>query len=308
MEVFLKTVNMEQNNLVEFNVAVVQITPTFLDNSSTLKKVEDRLAFLQDQECKLVLFPESTLPGYPRGFTFGASVGRRTEPGRELWLHYHESSILTTGQESKLLSQMAGDYGVHLIIGVTEKDGISSTLFCSFFHFSPEGRLLHVHRKLKPTGTERVIWGEGDGTCIKSVATEIGRVGGLICWENYMPEARMKLYRSGLDIYLAPTADARDTWLASMQHIACESRTYVLSSNQFFCKSDYSHDLQHRLDMDHPEILSRGGSCIVSPYGKILAGPVFGQECCLVARIDLREILKSRMDFDVIGHYGAPNL
>jgi nitrilase len=299
---------MDLQDLIEFNVAVVQITPSFLDNSATLKKVEQILAPLYKQQCKLVLFPESTLPGYPRGFTFGTTIGRRTEPGRDLWLRYHECSIATTGPEVSLLSQMAVDFGMHLIMGVTEKDIVSSTLYCSTFHFATDGRLLHVHRKLKPTGSERVIWGEGDGTCINSVSTEIGRVGGLICWENYMPEARMKLYLSGLDIYLAPTADARDTWLASMQHIACESRTYVLSSNQFFCRSDYSRNLQDELDDDQPEILCRGGSCIVSPYGDVLAGPLHDKEGSLVVKIDRREILKSRMDFDVIGHYRARNL
>ncbi|MBK8504850.1 MAG: carbon-nitrogen hydrolase family protein [Saprospiraceae bacterium] len=299
---------MEIENVDVFNAAVVQITPTFLDNEETIKKVERQLTYLHSQECRLVLFPESIFPGYPRGFTFGATVGRRTEAGRDLWLRYYETSLLATGPEAKLLSQMAGDFNMHLIIGVTEKDKISSTLYCSTFHFAPDGQLKHVHRKVKPTGTERVIWGEGDGSCIQSVDTELGRVGGLICWENYMPEARMKLYRSGLDIYLAPTADARDTWLASMQHIACESRSYVLSSNQYFRKSDYSLDLQELLDHDQSEILCRGGSCIVSPLGKVLAGPIYDREDSLITKIDRRDILKSRMDFDVIGHYRPQSL
>jgi nitrilase len=291
-----------------FSAGVVQMTPNFLDNEATIRRIEHELTHLHSQGCKLVLFPESTLPGYPRGFTFGASIGRRTEPGRDLWLRYHESCIQTNGREAKFLSQMAGDFQIHLIIGVTEKDKVSSTLYCSTFHFAPDGQLKHVHRQVKPTGTGRVIWGEGDGNCIQSVDTELGRVGSLICWENYMPEARMRLYRSGLDIYLAPTADARDTWLASMQHIACESRTYVLSSNQYFRRSDYCKELQDLLDTGHPEILCRGGSCIVSPYGKVLAGPIYGNEGCLIAEIDHREILKSRMDFDVIGHYRPQSL
>lgn len=284
------------------------MTPVFLDNHATVKKIASILSKLKEENCRLVLLPESILPGYPRGLTFGASVGRRTEAGRKLWFQYHEQSIMQGDEISNRLGQMAADFGIHLIIGVTEKDSISSSLFCSTFHFNPKGVLEHAHRKLKPTGTERVIWGEGDGTCIHSVSTELGRIGGLICWENYMPEARLKLYQSGLDVYLAPTADARDSWTASMRHIACESRTFVLSCNQYFERSDYEQVIQGHLEDDQPAVLSRGGSCIVSPYGEVLAGPLYDQEGTLVFEIDLDEVIKSRMDFDVIGHYRSSAL
>ncbi|MCB0688129.1 MAG: carbon-nitrogen hydrolase family protein [Saprospiraceae bacterium] len=293
--------------LSKVNVAVVQMTPVFFDNRATLSKIESTLSTLKKQNCKLVLFPESLLPGYPRGFTFGTSVGRRTEAGRNLWLKYYQNSICLDGEISKKLAAMSKDYHVHLVVGVTERDKLNSSLYCSVLHYA-EGNLLHVHRKIKPTGTERVIWAEGDGTCIRSVDTEVGRIGSLICWENYMPEARMKLYKSGLEFYLAPTADARDTWIASMRHIACESRSFVLSSNQYFRKEDYEVEQLNLLEDDQPEILCRGGSCIVSPYGEILAGPIYDEEATLLIQVDLAEIIKSRLDFDVIGHYRSSNL
>lgn len=285
-----------------FKAAVVQLTPAFFDNQATLNKIEKELTGLGAEQCQLVVLPESLIPGYPRGLNFGASVGRRTEEGRSLWLRYFENSIARDGEVSRRLAEMAGDLRLDLIIGVTERDQLNSTLYCSSFHYS-EGALVHVHRKIKPTGTERVIWGEGDGSCIQSVATPAGRVGTLICWENYIPEARMQLYSSGVDVYVAPTADARDSWTASMRHIACESRTYVLSSNQYFTRNDYPPELREKLEPDQPDILCRGGSCIVSPYGEVLAGPLYDREGSLVVEIDHREIIRSRMDFDVIGHY-----
>lgn len=293
---------MEKVVLHVFKAAVVQITPVFFDNQATLRKIESVLSDLSRQECRLAVLPESLLPGYPRGFTFGASVGRRTEAGRTLWLEYHENSVSPNDAISKRLAEMSGDYQMHIAIGVTERDSVNSTLYCSVFHYS-RGILIHIHRKVKPTGTERLIWGEGDGSTIQSITEEWGRVGSLICWENYIPEARMKLYKSGIDCYLAPTADARDTWTATMRHIACESRSYVLSSNQFFRKSDYRSSLRNLLEVDQPEILCQGGSCIVSPYGQLLAGPLYGKEGCLIVEIDMSEVVKSRMDFDVIGHY-----
>ena len=299
---------MQEKKVKRFKVAVVQMTPVFLDSQATLTKMTSIVEELSKQNCRLILFPESVLPGYPRGLSFGASVGRRTEEGRRLWLRYHEQSISQGDEISKRLADIASDFAIHLVVGVTEKDHLSSSLFCSTFHYTPQGTLGHVHRKVKPTGTERVIWGEGDGSSIRSLPTDLGRIGSLICWENYMPEARMKLYQSGLDLYLAPTADARDSWTASMRHIACESRTYVLSCNQYFQKTDYEQVIQDQLEEDQPQILSRGGSCIVSPYGDLLAGPLYDREGTLTVEIDLDEMLKSRMDFDVVGHYRSSAL
>ena len=172
-------------------------------------------------------------------------------------------------------------------------------------YIDPKGQLLGKHRKVKPTAAERIIWGEGDGTDLKVYPTPYGNIGGLICWENYMPKARLTLYEQGIDIYLAPTADSRDSWVASMRHIALEGRCYVLSCNQFVTKNQYPSNLVGVEDLaNQPEIMCRGGSLIVHPLGHILAGPLYDEEGILYADISKEEVIKSKLDFDVIGHYG----
>jgi len=200
---------------------------------------------------------------------------------------------------------------VFLGIGVIERDGDFShgTLYCSLLYFSPDGTYLGKHRKLKPTGAERLIWGEGDGSTLPVYQTEMGRIRGLICWENYMPLARMAMYGQGVEIYLAPTADMRDTWLASMRHIAREGRCFVLSCKQFVTKSMLPTDLEMIEEVSQqPEILSRGGSVIVSPFGEMLAGPLYDQEGILYADLDLTQISKAEVGFDVLGHYARPDI
>ena len=164
-----------------------------------------------------------------------------------------------------------------------------------------------MHRKIKPTGTERLIWAEADGEALTTFKTGIGRIGGLICWENYMPLARMSMYKKNLDIYIAQTADSRSTWTATMQHIALEGRCFVIGCNQYYTKSMYPEDYKH-LVINEVENLCEGGSVIVSPYGKILAGPVFGKSDCLIADLDLAEVQKSKLDFDVVGHYARDDI
>jgi nitrilase len=194
------------------------------------------------------------------------------------------------------------------VVGVTERDTVSDTLYCSLLYFSPEGRLVHRHRKIKPTAAERIIWGEGDGSDLVVLDTPLGKVGGLICWENYMPLARMALYQQGIEIYLAPTADCRDTWQGTLTHIACEGRCFVLGCNQYLTREHYPNDLKKKLVADHPSLPSSGGSVIIGPLGKVLAGPVHGKESVLTAELDQREIVKAKMDFDVIGHYARPDV
>jgi nitrilase len=198
---------------------------------------------------------------------------------------------------------------IYLAVGVIEREHYNGTLFCTTLYFGPDGTLLGKHRKLKPTAAERVIWGEGDGSTLTILDTEIGKIGGLICWENYMPLARMAMYNHGVEIYLAPTADARDTWQATMIHIACEGRCFVLGCNQFVTKDMYPSDLPGIEELSNqPHIMSRGGSVIISPMGKILAGPLYDCEGILYADLDRTEIIKGKMDFDVIGHYARPDV
>ncbi|MEL6133211.1 MAG: nitrilase-related carbon-nitrogen hydrolase, partial [Bacteroidota bacterium] len=200
------------------------------------------------------------------------------------------------------LEGLARTHGIYLVVGLTEKDPRHGSLYCSMMYFSPQG-YLGSHRKLKPTGVERLVWAEGRKEDLQCFETPVGRIGGLICWENYMPQARWALYQKGIQLYLAPTADARPTWIATMQHIACESRCFVLGCNQFFRQQDYPTQLQAHTQ--HTEdIICRGGSVIVSPLGEILAGPLWDQEGVLSATLDMKDIIRAKMDFDPIGHYG----
>jgi len=174
--------------------------------------------------------------------------------------------------------------------------------------FSADGRYLGKHRKLMPTASERLIWGFGDGSTLPVFETPLGRLGAVICWENYMPLLRMTMYAKGIQLYCAPTADGRDSWIATMQHIALEGRCFVLSCNQFARRRDYPQDYNTSFGDDPETILSRGGSCIVNPLGQILAGPNYSEECILTAELDLADIARGKFDFDVVGHYARPDI
>jgi len=231
--------------------------------------------------------------------------------GRRVWQRYWENTVEVPGPFTAVLGTAAKKAKVHLAIGVIERDmqRNNSTLYCTLLYFGPDGRLLGKHQKLKPTGGERLIWGEGDGSTLTVIRTEIGNIGGLICWENYMPLARMAIYNKGVELYLAPTADARDTWQATLRHIACEGRCFVLGCNQYMTKDMYPDDLKDLQELnEQPEVMCRGGSAIVSPLGKVLAGPLFDQEGILYAELDRGAIARSRFDFDVVGHYARPDV
>jgi nitrilase len=285
----------------KFIASAVQLAPELFDKKRTLDKIRSWALEAAKKGSKLILFPEVIIPGYPRGLIFGTRVGGRTEAGRDLFLRYWENSITVPGPETANLGETAKLCNAWLVIGVTEKDMISDTLYCSLLYFSPEGHLIHKHRKIKPTAAERIIWGEGDGKDLNVIETPLGKIGGLICWENYMPLARTALYQQGLEIYLAPTADCRSTWQSTLEHIACESRSYVIGCNQLLNKEHYPADLQPLLDEEFSP--STGGSAIISPLGKTLAGPLYNQEGLLTAEIDHREIIRAKMDFDPVGHY-----
>ncbi|MDP1764443.1 MAG: carbon-nitrogen hydrolase family protein [Sediminibacterium sp.] len=292
----------------KFKIACVQATPVIFDKAKTLAKAEKLIQEAAKEHVKLLVFPESFIPAYPAGLGFGTVVGSRTEAGRDQFKEYWENSVEVPGKETNTLAALAKEHEMYIMMGVTERDLVSKTLYCTMLYFSQEGQLMGKHRKLKPTAAERLVWGEGDGSTLVSFDTAIGKLGGLICWENYMPLARMAMYKKGIEIYLAPTADARDSWNASMIHIACEGRCYVIGCNQYFTKSDYPKHLQNELAADRPEVLSRGGSVIVSPLGKVLSGPLYDAEGMLTADVDLDEIIRSKMDFDVTGHYNREDV
>lgn len=285
----------------------MQESPVFFNKKASLNKVEDLVKKHSKDGCKLLVFPESFIPGYPRGLTFGTTIGSRTEEGKKLFSEYYKNSIDIEGEEVRYLEKLASKYNTYIVLGVTEKNKVNGSLYCSMLYFSPKSGLLGSHKKIKPTGAERVIWAEADGTSLNTFQTEIGKLGGLICWENYMPLARMSMYSKGVEIYIAPTADAREEWTSSMQHIALEGRCFVLACNQFFAKSMYPHNYR-KLLKNEPEIVCRGGSLIVSPQGKILAGPLYNKTGVVTATIDLDEIQRNKLDFDVIGHYARNDI
>jgi len=291
-----------------FIAAVVQAAPVFFNKAQTVDKIQSLTTQAAKEKASLILFPEVFIPGYPRGLIFGTTVGGRTAEGREMFLRYWENSILVPGPETELLARSAKQAKAWLVVGVTEKDNISDTLYCTLLYFSPAGQLIHKHRKLKPTAAERILWGEGDGSDLNVLDTTLGKLGGLICWENYMPLARTALYQQGIEIYLAPTADCRGTWQSSLEHIACEGRCFVLGCNQYLTQEHYPEELKSTLSTTHPSLPSSGGSCIISPLGNRLAGPLYDQEGILTAEIDHREIIKAKMDFDPIGHYARPDV
>lgn len=292
-------------------VAVIQAASVLFDKAASIEKACDLIAKAENSASKIILFPEAFIPAYPRGFTFGMRIGSRNEEGRALWKRYWENAIETSGPEVKILGEAAKNSGAYLSIGVIERDGASGgdTLYCSMLYFSPDGKLIGKHRKLKPTGSERLIWGEGDGSTLPVFSTEFGKIGGLICWENYMPLARMAMYGQGVEIYLAPTADSRDTWQATMRHIACEGRCFVLGCNQFVTKKMYPSDLKTIEELsDQPDVMCRGGSVIVAPSGEVIAGPLWDEEGILYAGLDLDQITKAKIDFDVVGHYARSDI
>lgn len=292
-------------------VAVVQAASVIMDLEASTEKAVSLTLEAGEKGAKIVVFPEAFIPAYPRGLTFGTKVGSRSYEGRKDWFRYWDNSIVVPSEETDKLGEAARKAGVYLVIGVIERDNENSggTLYCSVLFFGPDGELLGVHRKLKPTASERLIWGEGDGSTLPVFDTPYGKIGALICWENYMPLARAAMYAKGVQIYIAPTADARDAWQATIRHIALEGRCFVLSSNQYVTKEMYPTDLACYDDLaSSPDEMCRGGSAIVGPLGDYIVEPVFGREEILYADLDIRDIAYSQFDFDVVGHYSRPDV
>jgi nitrilase len=289
-----------------FKVAVVQASSVIFDLQRSLEKAQLLAAEAASQGAKLVVFPEAFLSGYPRGLDFGAAVGSRSDEGREDFRRYWESSVDVPGLATEQLERCARQLGIYLVIGVVEREG--GTLYCSVLFFAPDGGYLGKHRKVMPTGSERLVWGFGDGSTLPVFDTPLGKLGAVICWENYLPLMRAAMYAKGIEIYCAPTADSRDVWLASMRHIAVEGRCFVLSCNQFNRQRDFPGDYRARFDGNSDAIVTRGGSCIIDPFGNFLTGPNTESEAILIAEIDRAQVVRGKYDLDVVGHYARPDI
>jgi nitrilase len=287
-------------------VAVVQAASDCFDPEATTTKAIALCRQAVARGAKLVVFPEAFVSGYPRGLDFGAVVGSRSPEGREAFARYWRSAIKVPGPEISRLTDAAASLGIYLVIGAPERSG--GTLYCTILYIADDGTLLNKHRKAMPTGTERLIWGGGDGSTLSVLDTRIGMLGGAVCWENYMPLLRMALYQQQIQLWCAPTADSRDTWISSMQHIAMEARCFVLSCNQYALRSDYPAEYSSAFGQEPSAVVSRGGSCIVDPRGRIIAGPNFQEETVLYADLDLTDTIRGKFDFDVVGHYARWDL
>lgn len=290
-------------------IAVVQAAPKLFDKAGCTQKAVDLIRKAAGQGAQLVVLPELFIPGYPYGMTFGFTVGARSEAGRQDWKRYYDNSILVPGAETAAISQAAAECKVYVSIGVSERDPITATLYNTNLIFSPDGKLDSVHRKLKPTGAERVVWGDADRDYFPVTDTPWGPMGSLICWESYMPLARVALYQKGVTLYLSPNTNDNPEWQATIRHIALEGRCYFVNCNMYFTRDTYPDDLHCPQEIAAlPDVVCRGGSCVVDPYGHYVMEPLWDQEGILYADLDMEQVPASRMEFDPCGHYARPDV
>ena len=282
-------------------VACAQVEPVIFDRAATIEKLTTVAADAATQGARLVLFPETFIPVYPASRWAREMVG--SGKGKPLFARLARESVEIPGPDSERLGGIARELGIFLAVGVNERLG--GTLYNSLLVYGPDGALSLHHRKLVPTNHERLVWGFGDGNGLAAIPTDVGRVGGLICWENLMPLARAALYASHVEIYLAPTADDTEQWHDSIRHIARESRAFVLSCCVFQRASSYPEDVPLG---EGGDLIGRGGSAIVAPTGEYLAGPLWDEEGILVADLEPELMYAERQRFDAAGHYSRPDV
>jgi len=295
------------NKIGKVKVATVQAAPVFLDRDATIAKACVLLERAADQGAGLVVFPEAFVPAYPEWVWRMKPWEVRAEA---LYARLFDQAVVIGDAATAALSAAARRANCYVSIGVNEREARGSTLFNTQLCFAPTGALVGMHRKLVPTGAERLVWGMGDGSSLTVIETPFGRLGGLTSWENYMPLARMALYQQGIDVYLAPTWDNSDVWLSTLRHIAKEGRVYVIGASFWVRASDVPADVPYRDELygDEDDILSGGTSVIVDPFGEVLAGPLQGEEGLLFADLDVESARASRHQFDPTGHFSRPDI
>jgi nitrilase len=285
-------------------VAALQIGASPRGKADTLQHILSFEERIRAAGAKLVIMPEALLGGYPKGEIFGTRLGYRLPEGREAFARYYDNAIDVPGSETEALAELATRCEATLVIGVIERAG--SSLYCTALFFDPGAGLVAKHRKLMPTGTERLIWAQGDGSTLPVVETASGTAAAAICWENHMPLLRTAMYAKGVQVWCAPTVDERDVWQCSMRHIAHEGRCFVVSACQVQPSPAALGIEVPGWDPDRP--LINGGSVIVGPLGDVLAGPLRGETGLVTAEIDTDELVRARYDFDVVGHYARPDV
>jgi nitrilase len=293
-----------------FTVAAVQAAYVLMDREATTRKVEELIASAAATGARLIVFPEVFVPGTP--------IWIDSVPiwdGDEAWFaRLVDQAVVVPSATTDRIGAAAQAAGAYVVLGVDEREPNGTTIYNTILYFGPEGRIIGKHRKLMPTGSERTVWGMGDGSMLNVVATELGRIGGLICWENYMPLARFHLYAQGMDIWVAPTLARGDGWIATMRHIAREGRVWVVGVNPCVRVDQIPADFPDRdrvwrpMDGDDAEWVEPGNSVICNPNGEIVAGPLRYEEGILTTTVDLTRVAETRRMFDPVGHYHRPDV
>ena len=292
----------------ECHIALVQATPVMFDKDKCVEKVLRYIDECAKNGAELIVFPELFIPGYPLGMTYGFTVGSRKAAGRKDWKVYYDNSILSDGAEMRAIVESAKKNGVYVSIGYSERDEVTSTLYNSNMMISPEGECLN-HRKLKPTGSERVVWGDGQKDYFPVMQTPWGPMGNLICWESYMPLARVALYQKGITIYISPNTNDNEEWQSTVRHIAIEGHVFFVNCDMFFKRSDYPKTESAETEIATlPEIACRGGSNIIDPFGHPVTETLWDKEGVLYATLDMDMAYAAKMEMDCVGHYARPDV
>jgi nitrilase len=292
-------------------VAAVQASYVLMDREATIDRVAELTAAAAAEGAELLVFPEVFVPGTP--------VWIDTQPiwdGDADWFRLlAENAVVVPSAATERLGSVARKHKVWLVVGIEEREPHGGTIYNAVLYFSPDGTLVEKHRKLMPTGSERTVWGMGDGSTLRTIDTPFGRIGGLICWENYMPLARFHLYAQGVDVWLAPTLATGDAWIASMQHLARENRMFVVGVNPVFhvdqVPSGFPHPdrlVPQQFADDREGWVEEGNTVVVGPSGEVLAGPIRRREETLIADLELGLVRSARRVFDPVGHYNRPDV
>ena len=289
-------------------LAVIQASPVLFNKEESLQKALRLLHEAAENGAQLIVFPELFIPGYPFGMTFGFRVGCRQEDGRKDWKCYYDQSLTLDGPEVSQLADAAKSLGIFLSIGYSERDAVTGTLYNSNLMINSDGDVMN-HRKLKPTGSERVVWGDADRDYFPVMDTPWGPMGNLICWESYMPLARTALYQRGISLYISPNTNDNPEWQDTIRHIAIEGKCYFINADMLIRKTDYPYDLHAAEEIAAlPEIACRGGSCVIDPFGHAVTEVVWDREEILYADLDMQKVPASRMEHDPCGHYSRPDV
>ena len=289
-------------------LALVQAAPVRFDRDKCVEKITNLIGEAAAKGAELVVFPELFIPGYPYGMTYGFTVGSRSKAGREDWKTYYDNSILVDGPEMQRIVDCAKEHSVYVSVGYSERDAVTATLYNSNVMIAPDGQTMN-HRKLKPTGSERVIWGDADKDFFPVMETPWGPMGNLICWESYMPLARVALYQKGVALYISPNTNDNEEWQNTIRHIAIEGHCFFINADMYFTKDMYPKTASGDEEIAKlNDIVCRGGSCVIDPYGHAVSETVWDKEEIIYADLDMQKVPASRMEHDVCGHYARPDV